>query len=161
MSKRYLFVDSSTCINDIKTNINETTGVHLLTGKNSTNKFLELEKWINFRNYSTLFDCASLVQGNSTLLKKTKEISNMYPRKPIEDNHFIMLTQNCDQFKRSRGYITKFNLTNETAFPIAYSILFYKELEQVEYLLRAIYRPQNVYCLHLDKFYSKVIDFSN
>ena len=32
-----------------------------------------------------------------------------------------------------------------------FSILFYKDLDQVVRLLRAIYRPQNYYCLHLDK----------
>ena len=32
-----------------------------------------------------------------------------------------------------------------------FSILFYKDLDQVVRLLRAIYRPQNYYCLHIDK----------
>ena len=32
-----------------------------------------------------------------------------------------------------------------------FSIIFYKDLDQVVRLLRAIYRPQNYYCLHLDK----------
>ena len=44
------------------------------------------------------------------------------------------------------------SLTNiEVAFPIAYSILMYKDIEQVERLLRAIYRPQNIYCIHVDR----------
>ena len=37
-------------------------------------------------------------------------------------------------------------------FPIAFSILYYKDLVQVERLLRAIYRPNNVYCLHMDAY---------
>ena len=39
---------------------------------------------------------------------------------------------------------------DELKFPIAFSILFYKELEQVENLLRTMYRPHNYYCLHID-----------
>ena len=39
----------------------------------------------------------------------------------------------------------------EEAFPIAYSLLMHKEVEQAERLLRAIYRPQNSYCIHIDK----------
>ena len=33
---------------------------------------------------------------------------------------------------------------------LCYSILFYKDVDQVESLLRAIYRPHNFYCLHVD-----------
>ena len=39
----------------------------------------------------------------------------------------------------------------EAAFPIAFSILMYKDIEQTERLLRAIYRPQNIYCIHVDR----------
>nr|KAG5701523.1 hypothetical protein BaRGS_000919 [Batillaria attramentaria] len=38
----------------------------------------------------------------------------------------------------------------EESFPLAFSILLYKDVEQVERLLRAVYRPHNVYCLHVD-----------
>jgi hypothetical protein len=38
----------------------------------------------------------------------------------------------------------------EASFPLAYSILIFKDVEQFERLLRAIYRPQNYYCIHVD-----------
>ncbi|XP_045214018.2 N-acetyllactosaminide beta-1,6-N-acetylglucosaminyl-transferase-like [Mercenaria mercenaria] len=38
----------------------------------------------------------------------------------------------------------------EYAFPMAFSILVYRDIEQVERLLRLIYRPHNFYCIHLD-----------
>jgi hypothetical protein len=38
----------------------------------------------------------------------------------------------------------------ELEFPIAYSILTYNNVEQLERLLRSIYRPHNVYCIHVD-----------
>uniref|UniRef100_K1RB74 Beta-1,3-galactosyl-O-glycosyl-glycoprotein beta-1,6-N-acetylglucosaminyltransferase 4 n=1 Tax=Magallana gigas TaxID=29159 RepID=K1RB74_MAGGI len=44
------------------------------------------------------------------------------------------------------------SLTDEERnFPIAYSILVYKSPEQFEILLRSIYRPQNMYCVHVDR----------
>ena len=39
----------------------------------------------------------------------------------------------------------------EANFAIDFSLLMYKDVEQAERLLRAIYRPQNVYCIHVDK----------
>ena len=39
----------------------------------------------------------------------------------------------------------------EQDFPIAFSIMMYKDLELAERLLRAIYQPQNYYCIHVDK----------
>ncbi|XP_064598750.1 beta-1,3-galactosyl-O-glycosyl-glycoprotein beta-1,6-N-acetylglucosaminyltransferase 3-like [Liolophura sinensis] len=46
--------------------------------------------------------------------------------------------------------ITAFSKTEED-FSIAYSIRMHKDPEQVEMLLRAIYAPQNVYCIYIDK----------
>lgn len=44
------------------------------------------------------------------------------------------------------------SLTDEERdFPVAYSILVYESPEQFEILLRAIYRPQNAYCVHVDR----------
>ncbi|ESO84451.1 hypothetical protein LOTGIDRAFT_179636 [Lottia gigantea] len=38
----------------------------------------------------------------------------------------------------------------EAKFPLAFSIMMYKDANQVEELLRAIYRPHNYYCIHVD-----------
>jgi len=38
----------------------------------------------------------------------------------------------------------------EAEFPLAFSISMYTDVEQMERLLRAIYQPQNLYCLHVD-----------
>ncbi|OWF39224.1 beta-1,3-galactosyl-O-glycosyl-glycoprotein beta-1,6-N-acetylglucosaminyltransferase-like [Mizuhopecten yessoensis] len=60
------------------------------------------------------------------------------------------LTKDCRIFKHRRKYITSYLTQEEREFPIAYSMVVYKDLEQVERLLRAIYRPQNHYCIHVD-----------
>ena len=38
----------------------------------------------------------------------------------------------------------------ENEFPLAFSIVMYKDPEQVVRLLRMIYRPSNYYCIHVD-----------
>jgi len=38
----------------------------------------------------------------------------------------------------------------EREFPLAFSVIVYKDTEQFERLIRAVYRPHNAYCIHLD-----------
>ena len=107
-----------------------------------------LDMWIKSRNYDHLIDCESLFQKNNTQSReRATNLAKTYPRKPINDLMFINITKNCTEFKTKRGYSSSVTFQN---FSIAYIILFYKELEQLEFLLRSIYRPNNVYCLHPD-----------
>lgn len=64
---------------------------------------------------------------------------------------FADVTENCVEFVRRRSYITDSLTSEEKDFPIAFSLLVYKDIVQVERLLRAVYRPQNYYCFHVDK----------
>ena len=59
------------------------------------------------------------------------------------------VSENCTEFSRhltSTTHVTDL----ERDFPIAFSILVYRDPEQAVRLLRAIWRPQNVYCIHVD-----------
>uniref|UniRef100_A0A3B5LAD1 Glucosaminyl (N-acetyl) transferase 3, mucin type n=1 Tax=Xiphophorus couchianus TaxID=32473 RepID=A0A3B5LAD1_9TELE len=60
--------------------------------------------------------------------------------------------QHCyRKFKSKRKYIT-FSLSKEEEdFPLAYSIVVHHKVSNFERLLRAIYAPQNIYCIHVDK----------
>ena len=69
----------------------------------------------------------------------------------VPDSFYIHAAESCDGFIASRHYITHHITDEERNFPIAFSILMYKDVAQVERLLRAIYRPQNHYCIHVDK----------
>ncbi|XP_052798600.1 beta-1,3-galactosyl-O-glycosyl-glycoprotein beta-1,6-N-acetylglucosaminyltransferase 3-like [Mya arenaria] len=68
----------------------------------------------------------------------------------ISDTSYIKLTMNCDKFKDDQGYRGYILSAEEEKFPVAYSILLYKEVEQAERLMRALYTPRNVFCLHVD-----------
>ncbi|KAL4219084.1 hypothetical protein ACF0H5_021667 [Mactra antiquata] len=68
----------------------------------------------------------------------------------ISISDYQIMTSNCEQFKTARGYLNSPFTNIELNFPIAFSIIAYQNVEQIEYLLRAIYRPQNFYCIHMD-----------
>ena len=56
----------------------------------------------------------------------------------------------CETFKKYRKYIMYPTSKEEAEYPLAFSIMMYRNPQMVERLLRAIYRPQNVYCIHVD-----------
>lgn len=73
------------------------------------------------------------------------------PRFSISDITYYHMLEDCDSFIKKREYIMQTLSDEEKEFPLAYDIVMYKEVEQTERLLRAIYMPQNYYCLHVDK----------
>lgn len=61
------------------------------------------------------------------------------------------ISRDCHGFLSEKKYfLTIPYRSEETNFPIAYSILVYKSASQFERLLRTIYRPWNYYCVHID-----------
>jgi hypothetical protein len=71
--------------------------------------------------------------------------------RPRCQGRFSSETANCKTFIEIRGYIADPLTQEEENFPIAYSIVVYKSPEQFEMLLRSIYRPQNFYCIHVER----------
>jgi len=70
----------------------------------------------------------------------------------ISLTEYLRRADNCDCFRSVFGYFASPEDTTEEErqFPIAFSLLAYENLEQTERLLRMIYRPHNVYCIHVD-----------
>ena len=120
-----------------------------------------LKEWRRLRDYGGIFNCPAILDGNKDAIERAKKYSYNNPRHPIQDTEFIELTKNCSAFKTERGYTDNPVSKEELEFPLALSILFHKDLEQVENLLRTIYRPQNWYCLHLDADASEVLFIFN
>ncbi|ELU13269.1 hypothetical protein CAPTEDRAFT_43794, partial [Capitella teleta] len=56
----------------------------------------------------------------------------------------------CPNFRQSRGYHDHVVTEDERDFPLAFNIITYENAKQTEHLLRAIWRPQNYYCIHVD-----------
>ena len=94
-------------------------------------------------------NCSALFRTYDDELSKAID----YQKSTVEligNGNLVSMTGNCTAFALQRKYIM-FPVNHEEAeFPLAFSILLYKEADMAERLLRAIYRPQNVYCLHID-----------
>lgn len=74
-------------------------------------------------------------------------------RKPLtqeSDESLTKLTSDCQAFIRVRGYDDRCISEVEEDFPLAYSLVVHKYAWMVERLIRAVYSPNNIYCIHYD-----------
>ncbi|KAJ8315950.1 hypothetical protein KUTeg_005964 [Tegillarca granosa] len=111
---------------------------------NSNKNFQEF-KTFQLRK-STDIDCMKITTQDKREIEKSK--TRIFPY--TQPDYQELFSIGCNHFKSDRGYITSSLTFEEESFPIAYSIVVFKEAAQVERLLRAIYRPQNFYCIHID-----------
>ncbi|XP_067671908.1 beta-1,3-galactosyl-O-glycosyl-glycoprotein beta-1,6-N-acetylglucosaminyltransferase-like [Haliotis asinina] len=94
--------------------------------------------------------CKKIVAGDADEIKRANVIMTKEFRSSFLPEIYPALTSDCGQYRRTRGFINRTMTSGERQFPIAFSILVYKHAEQVERLLRAVWRPHNVYCIHVD-----------
>ncbi|NXS24629.1 GCNT3 acetylglucosaminyltransferase, partial [Mystacornis crossleyi] len=101
---------------------------------------------------SRSIQCSGVVRGNQTAIQEARlsnlEVAN---RKPSPTpGEYLNMTKDCRAFKETRRYI-EFPLSQEEEeFPIAYSMVIHHKIDMFERLLRSVYAPQNVYCVHVD-----------
>ena len=95
-------------------------------------------------------DCPAIFAGDAQAIERASQFTWCQRDEALSDYSYLKLAANCDIFKESRGYATQDVTQEEVDFPLAFSILMYENVEQFERLLYAIYRPQNVYCVHVD-----------
>jgi len=73
----------------------------------------------------------------------------------VTDSEFLKTlnreTRDCHTFISRYGFIMDHLSEDEKHFPIAYSLITYKTPEHAVRLLRAMYRPSNYYCIHVDR----------
>ncbi|KAK7486325.1 hypothetical protein BaRGS_00022495 [Batillaria attramentaria] len=110
----------------------------------------------------TEVDCSKVFSGDKTELRKAVQRENGTSQDYVGMNNseVLRLARTCDQLKRERTFINSSLTEEESNFPLAYSIMVYKAADQVLNLLSAIYRPQNVYCVHVDKKAQKSFRFA-
>lgn len=133
-------------------------GPEMISNRVSSDKRSHINQYMTDQQLNPVlgtFDCEKLFNGDG----KETERAGAYLRlvrtshgfESRNDDGLRMLSLNCEEYKKTRGYFVTAPSKLEEGFPIAYNILFYRNTEQLERLLRAIYRPQNHYCIHVDK----------
>lgn len=98
------------------------------------------------------FKCARLALNDESEMHRAVTFlqEHKYQFSSRKDSDYLDLVKDCGSFIKTRGYFYKPPSDEEKTFPIAFNILFYQNVEQLERLLRTIYRPQNQYCIHID-----------
>ncbi|XP_031441659.1 beta-1,3-galactosyl-O-glycosyl-glycoprotein beta-1,6-N-acetylglucosaminyltransferase 3-like [Clupea harengus] len=97
--------------------------------------------------------CSAIIRGDleglnkedlSRLLKKRRRVT-------LPESFYLNSAKDCSAYIKDRGFLTVALSEEERDFPIAYSMVIHDQIEMFERLLRAVYTPQNVYCVHVDK----------
>ncbi|KAM4579432.1 beta-1,3-galactosyl-O-glycosyl-glycoprotein beta-1,6-N-acetylglucosaminyltransferase-like [Fundulus diaphanus] len=114
--------------------------------------------WWEYQDYEfgpeRVCNCSAIQRGDLEALQQAKLLTitkDFRKNIHIPDKYYINETQDCRKFKSNRKYIT-FSLSKEEEdFPLAYSMVVHHKVQNFERLLRAIYAPQNIYCVHVDE----------
>ncbi|XP_048337897.1 beta-1,3-galactosyl-O-glycosyl-glycoprotein beta-1,6-N-acetylglucosaminyltransferase 3 [Sphaerodactylus townsendi] len=98
-------------------------------------------------------NCSLITRGDASTVQETllRRLQQKNQRVSLNEKDYLDLTQNCGLFKESRRFV-QFPLSKEEEdFPVAYSMVIHEKIEMFERLLRSIYAPQNIYCVHVDR----------
>ncbi|XP_057216243.1 beta-1,3-galactosyl-O-glycosyl-glycoprotein beta-1,6-N-acetylglucosaminyltransferase 4-like isoform X2 [Triplophysa rosa] len=95
-------------------------------------------------NCSGIYDMEPVEVGKSLVVRNKKDAAP-------SDMKIVKATSDCDRFVVSQGFDAIQGSEFEREFPLAYSLVVHKNADLVERLLRAIYMPHNVYCIHYDQ----------
>ena len=92
-------------------------------------------------------NCKALLKGN---IDASSFVSLNKQHWHSSEQQLIEMTKDCNAYIKTRKYIMKPVSSEEANFPLAFTLSVYTNAGQIEQLLRAIYRPQNYYCIHVD-----------
>ncbi|XP_063744978.1 beta-1,3-galactosyl-O-glycosyl-glycoprotein beta-1,6-N-acetylglucosaminyltransferase 4-like [Eleginops maclovinus] len=95
-------------------------------------------------NCLAIYDMDPVEVGKSLVIRREQVVED-------NDESLVNLTSNCPLFIKARGYDQVHVSKQERDFPLAYSIVVHKSALMIERLLRAVYSPSNIYCIHYDQ----------
>lgn len=96
-------------------------------------------------------NCTKIYEMEPVEVAKTLIIRKQKIYKAVPDATVANATIDCDQFVSSLGYDAIQVTEAELEFPLAYSLVVHQDAALVERLLRAVYVPHNIYCIHYDR----------
>ncbi|XP_054473193.1 beta-1,3-galactosyl-O-glycosyl-glycoprotein beta-1,6-N-acetylglucosaminyltransferase 7 isoform X2 [Anoplopoma fimbria] len=94
--------------------------------------------------------CRSFSPECKALLPSMQEGVERYHRDCQEESYILNSRIQCSNLIRDLHFITRPLSREEEDYPLAFIVTIHKELELFVRLFRAIYTPQNVYCIHVD-----------
>nr|XP_033775846.1 beta-1,3-galactosyl-O-glycosyl-glycoprotein beta-1,6-N-acetylglucosaminyltransferase 3-like [Geotrypetes seraphini] len=102
---------------------------------------------------SNQISCSKIIQGDQDAVRLALLHQKNARKKElrISEMDYLKFTKDCNHYKTSRRFIPIPLSKEEENYPIAYSMVIHEQIEIFERLLRAIYNPQNIYCVHVDE----------
>ncbi|XP_059382127.1 beta-1,3-galactosyl-O-glycosyl-glycoprotein beta-1,6-N-acetylglucosaminyltransferase 4-like isoform X2 [Carassius carassius] len=94
-------------------------------------------------NCTAIYEMEPVEVGKTLVILKEKSYVGQ------TDRTIVNATYDCDWFV-SWGYDVIQGTEFEREFPLAYSLVVHQDAALVERLLRAVYMPHNIYCIHYD-----------
>ncbi|XP_078092432.1 N-acetyllactosaminide beta-1,6-N-acetylglucosaminyl-transferase [Mustelus asterias] len=91
--------------------------------------------------------CPAILNGEKEGYQLGDNCERQWKPEPLH----IQDLDNCSKIIQEHHFITSSLSQEEASHPLAYIITIHKEFEMFVKLLRAIYNPQNVYCIHVDQ----------
>ncbi len=95
-------------------------------------------------NCTAIYEMEPVELGKTLVIRKEKSYVGQ------TDRTIVNATYDCEWFVVSRGYDGIQGSEFEREFPLAYSLVVHQDAALVERLLRAVYMPHNIYCIHYD-----------
>ncbi|XP_022057680.1 beta-1,3-galactosyl-O-glycosyl-glycoprotein beta-1,6-N-acetylglucosaminyltransferase 4-like [Acanthochromis polyacanthus] len=95
-------------------------------------------------NCSAIYDMDPVEVGKSLIIRTKNVVEDT-------DESLVNFTSDCSSFLQFRGYNDVCVSEEERDFPLAYSLVVHKSAWMVERLIRALYSPTNIYCIHYDQ----------
>ncbi|XP_076969536.1 putative beta-1,3-galactosyl-O-glycosyl-glycoprotein beta-1,6-N-acetylglucosaminyltransferase 7 [Tamandua tetradactyla] len=92
--------------------------------------------------------CSALFEGKGAAPQIAKFCKNPHRSEILAHLH---TPGNCSRISHGLHFITRPLSLEESNFSLAYIITIHKELAMFVQLLRAIYVPENIYCIHVDE----------
>lgn len=94
-------------------------------------------------------DCQKLMAGDKAEARRVLAASKQW-KNVLTDAMFLMQTGDCLYLKKMFSDIM-YNSILEKGFPLAFIFVINDAPQQVFRLLKLLYRPQNLFCIHYDK----------
>lgn len=101
--------------------------------------------------------CSAIISGDIDGRKSELQVllTSKGRQTLLSEDFYLNVTKDCLAYTEKRGFIREPLSKEERDFPIAYSMVIHEKIAMFERLLRAIYTPQNIYCVHVDLKSSK------
>ncbi|XP_041836209.1 beta-1,3-galactosyl-O-glycosyl-glycoprotein beta-1,6-N-acetylglucosaminyltransferase 7 [Melanotaenia boesemani] len=102
------------------------------------------------QKYPQLKSCRPFSSECKPFLPEMEKGVEQYQRDCQVGNFILNSSLHCSSLIDDLHFITRPLSRKEEEYPLAFIVTIHKELELFVRMLRAIYMPQNIYCIHVD-----------